>query len=149
MTTIRDFDQRKIVLRSLREGIDICARASTQAPRPGADDGRVLASLAKLELELGRGRRSAAREARRARGQHMVVQDPFARRFDCTRDTVVRIVRGPDVPVQAAMSRAAVVAPMTARDLGTDALNLERNVRIATWPCRGGGADMSAAIGGS
>jgi DNA invertase Pin-like site-specific DNA recombinase len=31
----------------------------------------VLASLAELELELGKERRSAAREARRARGQHV------------------------------------------------------------------------------
>jgi DNA invertase Pin-like site-specific DNA recombinase len=31
----------------------------------------VLASLAELELELGRERRTAAREARRARGQHV------------------------------------------------------------------------------
>ena len=31
----------------------------------------VLASLAELELELGRERRSAARDARRARGQHV------------------------------------------------------------------------------
>lgn len=31
----------------------------------------VLASLAELELELGRERRAAAREARRARGQHI------------------------------------------------------------------------------
>jgi DNA invertase Pin-like site-specific DNA recombinase len=31
----------------------------------------VLASLAELELEVGRERRAAAREARRARGQHI------------------------------------------------------------------------------
>lgn len=31
----------------------------------------MLASLAELELELGRERRAAAREARRARGQHI------------------------------------------------------------------------------
>jgi DNA invertase Pin-like site-specific DNA recombinase len=64
MTTIRDLDQRDIVLRSLREGID----TSTAAGRMVAG---VLASLAELELELGRERRSAAREARRARGQHV------------------------------------------------------------------------------
>ena len=64
MTTIRDLDNRKIVLRSLREGID----TSTAAGRMVAG---VLASLAELELELGRERRSAAREARRARGQHV------------------------------------------------------------------------------
>ena len=64
MTTIRDLDKRKIVLRSIREGID----TSTAAGRMVAG---VLASLAELELELGRERRAAARDARRARGQHV------------------------------------------------------------------------------
>jgi DNA invertase Pin-like site-specific DNA recombinase len=64
MTTIRDLGQRGIVLRSLREGID-----TTNAT--GRMIAGVLASLAELELELGRERRSAAREARRARGQHI------------------------------------------------------------------------------
>lgn len=64
MTTIRDLDQREIVLRSLREGID------TSNPT-GRMIAGVLASLAELELELGRERRSAARDARRARGQHV------------------------------------------------------------------------------
>jgi DNA invertase Pin-like site-specific DNA recombinase len=62
MTTIRELGQRGIVLRSLREGID----TSNATGRMVAG---VLASLAELELELGRERRSAAREARRARGQ--------------------------------------------------------------------------------
>jgi DNA invertase Pin-like site-specific DNA recombinase len=65
MTTIRELGQRGIVLRSLREGID----TSNATGRTVAG---VLASLAELELELGRERRSAAREARqarRARGQ--------------------------------------------------------------------------------
>src|SRR5271154_2955809 len=62
MTTIRDLGERGIVLRSLREGID----TSNAAGRMVAG---VLASLAELELELGRERRLAAREARRARGQ--------------------------------------------------------------------------------
>ena len=64
MLTIRELGERHIVLRSLREGIDT-----------GNATGRmvagVLASLAELELELGRERRAAAREARRARGQHI------------------------------------------------------------------------------
>lgn len=64
MSTIRDLGERDIVLRSLREGID----TSTAAGRMVAG---VLASLAELELELGRERRSAARDARRARGQHV------------------------------------------------------------------------------
>jgi DNA invertase Pin-like site-specific DNA recombinase len=62
MTTIRELGERRIVLRSLREGID----TSNATGRMVAG---VLASLAELELELGRERRSASREARRARGQ--------------------------------------------------------------------------------
>lgn len=62
MTTIRELGERGIVLRSLREGID----TGTAAGRMVAG---VLASLAELELELGKERRTAAREARRARGQ--------------------------------------------------------------------------------
>lgn len=62
MTTIRELGERGIVLRSLREGID----TSNAAGRMIAG---VLASLAELELELGRERRTAAREARKARGQ--------------------------------------------------------------------------------
>jgi DNA invertase Pin-like site-specific DNA recombinase len=64
MTTIRDLGERRIVLRSIREGID----TSNATGRMVAG---VLASLAELELELGRERRTAAREARRARGQHI------------------------------------------------------------------------------
>jgi DNA invertase Pin-like site-specific DNA recombinase len=62
MTTIRDLGERGIVLRSLREGIDTTIAT-------GRMIAGVLASLAELELELGRERRAAAREARRARGQ--------------------------------------------------------------------------------
>jgi DNA invertase Pin-like site-specific DNA recombinase len=64
MTTIRELGERGIVLRSLREGID----TSNATGRMVAG---VLASLAELELESGRERRLAAREARRARGQHI------------------------------------------------------------------------------
>ena len=51
-------------MKSLREGIDT-------ANATGRMVAGVLASLAELELELGRERRAAAREARRARGQHV------------------------------------------------------------------------------
>ena len=64
MATIRELRDRDIVLRSLREGID-----TTNAT--GRMIAGVLASLAELELELGRERRAAAREARRTRGQHI------------------------------------------------------------------------------
>jgi DNA invertase Pin-like site-specific DNA recombinase len=62
MVTIRDLGERGIVLRSLREGID----TSNATGRMVAG---VLASLAELELELGKERRTASRDARRARGQ--------------------------------------------------------------------------------
>ena len=61
MTTIRDLGERGIVLRSLREGID----TSNASGRMVAG---VLATLAELELELGKERRTASRDARRARG---------------------------------------------------------------------------------
>lgn len=61
MTTIRDLGERGIVLRSLREGID----TSNATGRMIAG---VLASLAELELELGKERRTASRSARQARG---------------------------------------------------------------------------------
>jgi DNA invertase Pin-like site-specific DNA recombinase len=64
MTTIRDLRERGIVLRSLCEGID----TSNATGRMVAG---VLASLAELELELGRERRAAARESRRMRGQNI------------------------------------------------------------------------------
>ena len=62
MTTIRELRDRDIVLKSLREGIDT-------ANATGRMVSGVLASLAELQLGLGRERRAAAREARRARGQ--------------------------------------------------------------------------------
>lgn len=62
MSTIREVGERGIVLRSLREGIDTANAA-------GRMIAGVLASLAELELELGRERRTAGREARKARGQ--------------------------------------------------------------------------------
>jgi DNA invertase Pin-like site-specific DNA recombinase len=62
MTTIRELAERGIVLRSIREGID----TSNASGRMVAG---VLASLAELELELGRERPTAARDARRALGQ--------------------------------------------------------------------------------
>jgi DNA invertase Pin-like site-specific DNA recombinase len=62
MGTIRELGERGIVLRSLREGID----TSNAAGRMVAS---VLASLAELELELGRERRTAAREARSGRSK--------------------------------------------------------------------------------
>lgn len=58
--TIADLVDRRIVLRALREGID------TATPT-GRAVAAIIATLAELELELGRERRAASRESRRAR----------------------------------------------------------------------------------
>ena len=58
--TIAELCERRILLRALREGID------TATPT-GRAVAAIMATLAELELELGRERRAASREARRAR----------------------------------------------------------------------------------
>jgi len=58
--TIADLDGRRILLRALREGVD------TATPTGRAVAG-IMATLAELELELGRERRAASRMSRRAR----------------------------------------------------------------------------------
>jgi DNA invertase Pin-like site-specific DNA recombinase len=58
--TIADLGERRIVLRALREGVD----TATPTGRPIA---AIMASLAELELELGRERRATSRESRRSR----------------------------------------------------------------------------------
>ncbi|MBI3215922.1 MAG: recombinase family protein [Mycobacterium sp.] len=62
MSTVADLLNRGIVIRAIREGVD----SSTPTGRAVLG---TMASLAELELELGRERRAAAREARRERGQ--------------------------------------------------------------------------------
>jgi Resolvase, N terminal domain len=58
--TIAELGERRILLRALREGID------TATPT-GRAVAAIMATLAELELELGRERRAAARVSRRAR----------------------------------------------------------------------------------
>lgn len=58
--TIADLGDRKIILRALREGID------TATPT-GRAVAAIMATLAELELELGRERRAASRQSRLAR----------------------------------------------------------------------------------
>lgn len=58
--TIADLGERRILLRSLREGVD------TGTPT-GRAVATIMATLAELELELGRERRAASRDSRRAR----------------------------------------------------------------------------------
>ncbi|BBX41030.1 hypothetical protein MSIM_24810 [Mycobacterium simiae] len=58
--TIADLDSRRILLRALQEGVD------TATPT-GRAVAAIMATLAELELELGRERRAASRDSRRAR----------------------------------------------------------------------------------
>jgi len=58
--TIAELSERRITLRALREGID------TATPT-GRAVAAIMATLAELELELGRERRAASRDSRRAR----------------------------------------------------------------------------------
>ena len=58
--TIAELGEHRIVLRALREGID------TATPT-GRAVAAIMATLAELELELGRERRAASRESRRIR----------------------------------------------------------------------------------
>ena len=58
--TIAELGERGILLRALREGID------TATPT-GRAVAAIMATLAELELELGRERRAASRQSRRAR----------------------------------------------------------------------------------
>jgi DNA invertase Pin-like site-specific DNA recombinase len=58
--TIADLGDRRITLRALREGVE------TATPT-GRAVAAIMASLAELELELGRERRTASRESRRTR----------------------------------------------------------------------------------
>ena len=91
MLTIKDLLDKGIVIRTLREGVD----SSTATGRMVMG---IMASLAELELELGRERRAAAREARRARGQHIgrpralgVKKAALARRMHASGEPVTTI----------------------------------------------------------
>lgn len=59
--TIAELGERGITLRALREGVD------TATPT-GRAVAAIMATLAELELELSRERRTASRESRRRRG---------------------------------------------------------------------------------
>lgn len=110
MTTIRDLGERDIVLRSLREGID----TSNATGRMVAG---VLASLAELELELGRERRTAAREARRARGQ--AIGRPKA--LDQAKAALARRMQASGEPVTTIASTLGVSRATVYRVLADDA----------------------------
>jgi DNA invertase Pin-like site-specific DNA recombinase len=59
--TIAELGERAITLRALREGVD------TATPT-GRAVAAIMATLAELELELGRERRAASRQSRRTMG---------------------------------------------------------------------------------
>lgn len=99
MLTIRDLGERKVVLRSLREGID----TSNATGRMVAG---VLASLAELELELGRERRAAAKAARKSRGQP--IGRPSKITADLIRQAEALRVSGEPVPKIAELLEVSV-----------------------------------------
>ena len=109
MLTIRDLGERGIVLRSLRDGID------TSNPTGRAIAG-VLASFAELELELGRERRAAAREARRARD--LPIGRPRSLRPDQL--AMARRMRDAGEPVAAIASTLGVNRSTLYRNLADD-----------------------------
>ncbi|BBY56187.1 recombinase family protein [Mycobacterium koreense] len=79
-STVADLAARGIVVQALREGVD------TSTPTGRAVAG-IMASLAELELELGRERRQASREARVSRGL------PATRPSKLNSDQRARLVR--------------------------------------------------------
>lgn len=72
--TIADLGQRRILLHALREGVD----TSTPTGRAVA---AIMATLAELELELGKERRAVSRESRRVRQLPATKPLPFGERM--------------------------------------------------------------------
>ncbi|ANE80148.1 resolvase [Mycobacterium adipatum] len=106
MLTIRDLGKRGIALRSLREGID-----TTNAT--GRMIAGVLASLAELELELGRERRAAAKASRKARDL------PIGRPRSLTADQIALAER---------MRASGEPVPVIAETLGVSRATLYRTL---------------------
>ncbi|WP_094361241.1 recombinase family protein [Mycobacterium marinum] len=86
--TIADLGERRIVLRALREGVD------TGTPT-GRAVAAIMATLAELELELGRERRAASRDSRRAR--HLPATKPY--KLTMERQEQLRRLAGTGEPV--------------------------------------------------
>ncbi|OBK87637.1 recombinase family protein [Mycolicibacter sinensis] len=93
MATIKQLLDYDVIIRSLREGVD----SSTPTGRAVLG---IMASLAELELELGRERRSAAKAARKARnlpiGRPRVISDEqvaFAQRMRASGEPVAEIAK--------------------------------------------------------
>ncbi|WP_117432049.1 recombinase family protein [Mycobacterium marinum] len=86
--TIADLGERRIVLRALRESVD------TGTPT-GRAVAAIMATLAELELELGRERRAASRDSRRAR--HLPATKPD--KLTADRQEQLRRLAGTGEPV--------------------------------------------------
>ena len=133
MTTIRELRDRETVLRSLREGID----TSNATGRMFAG---VLASLAELELELGRERRAAAKAARRARG--MPIGRPRKLSPDRNRPPPLHRPRGAERPFQRVRREAqSLIADTAQRGYGR-----WRPVRMATKTLKANISAQSAVL---
>jgi DNA invertase Pin-like site-specific DNA recombinase len=97
--TIADLGERRITLHVLREGVD------TATPT-GRAIAAIMASLAELGLELGRERRAASRESRRAR--HLPATKPPKLSKNSLRDSSPRLQRHRDrVAWQGILDRGA------------------------------------------
>ena len=81
--TMHDLDQRGIALRSLRESVD----TSTPTGRAVV---QIMATVAELELELGKERRAASRQARTERGLPATCPPKLA---GDQRDRLIRLYR--------------------------------------------------------
>jgi DNA invertase Pin-like site-specific DNA recombinase len=118
MTTVKTLLDAGVIIRALREGVD----SSTPTGRAVLG---IMASLAELELELGRERRTAAKAARKARD--LPIGRPRALNDDQVRQAEALRASGEPVPVIAqtlGVSRATLYrmlaekAPGDSRELG-------------------------------
>jgi DNA invertase Pin-like site-specific DNA recombinase len=110
MTTVKMLLEAGVVIRALREGVD----SSTPTGRAVLG---IMASLAELELELGRERRAASRAARKARD--LPIGRP--KKLDANKAALARRMRdsGEPVPTIAdtlGVSRATLYRYLTDRD---------------------------------
>jgi DNA invertase Pin-like site-specific DNA recombinase len=106
--TIADLSDRRITLRALREGID------TATPT-GRAVAAIMATLAELELELGRERRAASRESRRTR--HLPATKPL--KLSPDRQEQLRRLAGIGEPVRELAAAFGIARATAYRYLST------------------------------
>ena len=107
--TIADLGERRITLRALREGVD------TATPT-GRAVAAIMATLAELELELGRERRAASRQSRRAR--HLPVTKPT--KLSLERQRRLRRLAATGEPVRALAEAFGIARATAYRYLASD-----------------------------